>query len=382
MNVVSFLKSNSIDQLKSQFSIKVKEYAEEGLIVLNYTVFSSEIDPIVKECRSLILTIPDYKIVSRSFDRFLNYNEINPGCVNTTNVYGGECYAKEKIDGSLIKFYHFGGKWWVSTRGMAFAEGEINKTTATTTPVTYKQAVYEALTISSDEEFQKFCLTYNLNESYTYILELTGKDNRIITEYNPNKYELWLLGIRRNDANGEYMDVDKSELPNELIKKPKVFSFPTMADCVNQANKLTDLQEGFVICNKTTGQPVYKVKSSKYVCYHNAISDGVLTTRDILKLIVNEDWNEFIGYFPEHSEAINETLELVRRYFRTAEAESDDLRKTMKFDTDFSVFDGKQWKTIAIMAIKKKETNFFEIFMKSFDKNKKLTYLLKAINAQ
>ncbi|KAG4078197.1 hypothetical protein HA402_002249 [Bradysia odoriphaga] len=378
MNVVNFLKANSVDQLKSQFSIKVKQYPEEGLIVLNYTVFSAENDPIVKECRSLILTIPDYKIVSRSFDRFLNYNEVGPG--DPIDVDGGEYYAKEKIDGSLIKFYQFDGTWCVSTRGMAFAEGEINRTTATITPITYKQAVYEALNISHDDEFQKFCQTYNLNESYTYILELTGKDNRVIIEYNPNKYELWLLGIRRNDATGEYMDIEKSDLPNELIKKPKVYSFPSMVDCVNQAKQLTDLQEGFVICNKSTGQPVYKVKSSRYVCYHNAITNGDLTARDILKLIVNEDWKEFIAYFPEHGDAINEQLELVRRYFSTVETEFEELRKTMKFDYDFSVFDGKQWKSIAITAIKKKEANFVEIFMKSYDTNKKLAFLLKALN--
>lgn len=377
MNVVNFLHANSLEQLKSQYSIKVKEYAEERLIVLNYTVFSSETDPIVKECRSLILTIPDYRIVSRSFDRFLNYNEISG---DGADVYGGgECYAKEKIDGSLIKFYEFNGRWWVSTRGMAFAEGEINKTTGTAAPVTYKQAAYEALDISNDDEFQKFCHNYKLNGSYTYILELTGKDNRIITEYNPEKYELWLLGIRRNDATGEYMDLDTSELPNELVKKPKVFSFPSMADCVSQANKLTDLQEGFVICNKISGQPVYKVKSSKYVCYHNTVSNGPLTTRDLLKLIANEDWKEFVAYFPDHSDAVNESFELVRRYFRCAEAESIELRKAMKSDTDFKVFDGKQWKPLAILAIKKNETNFLEIFMKSYDKNKKLAFLLKAI---
>lgn len=97
-----------------------------------------------------------------------------------------KCYAKEKIDGSLIKFYNFNGKWCVSTRGLAFAEGTICNTT------TYKQAVYEALDVNDHEIFQQFCMDCNMNVEYTYILELTGKDNRIVTQYNPNKYELWL----------------------------------------------------------------------------------------------------------------------------------------------------------------------------------------------
>ena len=30
----------------------------------------------------------------------------------------------EKADGSLVGVYHHNGKWHISTRGMAFAEGE------------------------------------------------------------------------------------------------------------------------------------------------------------------------------------------------------------------------------------------------------------------
>lgn len=376
MNVVNFLKLHSVDKLKSDFSIKVKTYSQEGLIVLNYTIFSPDNNPIVKECRSLILTT-DYRIVSRSFDRFLNYNEMS----EMLHIDDGECYAKEKIDGSLIKFYKFNGKWCVSTRGLAFAEGYIQKAT---NPITYKQAVYEALDIShtddDDKEFQQFCQYCNMDENYTYILELTGKDNRVITEYNPNKYELWLLGIRRNDAVGEYLYY--AGLVHDKIVKPKVYYFQSVTECVDQANNLTGLQEGFVICNKITGQPLCKVKSSKYVSFHSAITNGAFSSRDIWKLIANEDWKEFVAYFPEYNDVINKHLETLRQYFITADMEFEKISKTMKFENEFSVFDKKLWKPLAIIAIKNRQTNLFEIFTKTYDWKKKLNFFLKAINVE
>lgn len=73
MNVVNYLKLNSLEKLKSQYSIKVKEHPD-GLVVLDYTPRSPENHPIVKECRGLIIS-SNYEIVSRGFDRFFNYNE-------------------------------------------------------------------------------------------------------------------------------------------------------------------------------------------------------------------------------------------------------------------------------------------------------------------
>lgn len=378
MNVVNFLKSNSLDQLKTQYSIKVKEYPEHGLIVLNYKTHSPQKDPITKECRGLILSA-DYKVVSRAFDRFFNFNEMGKEWCNQ-----GECFAMEKIDGSLIKFYKFDGKWHISTRGTAFGECFIGKTTNT-----YKQATYEALGVIStavdideriDDKFQQFCKDCNMNDRYTYILELTGKNNRIVTEYNPDKYELWLLGIRKNDLVGEYIDTNTLKIHKNILR-PKVYTFKNIFECIERAEKLRNLQEGFVVypSGQTPGQPVCKVKSPRYVRIHSAGTCRVLSNRDTYKLIARDEWTEFIAYFPKHAGKVNEILDFIRKYFFTVQTEFEKLQKSMKSANDFKVFDGKPWKSFAISAIQTNQTNLHDIFMSSDDEKKKLKYLLNVI---
>lgn len=376
MNVVNYLKSNSLDKLKTEHSIKVNEYPEHGLIVLNYANIRPLKDSVSKECRGLILS-SDYKVISRAFDRFFNYNEMFNGWCNE-----GDCYAAEKIDGSLIKIYKFNGKWYISTRGTAFAECTVGRS-----KTTYKQAVYEALSIAGtandtaehiDGKFQQFCHDCNMNDKYTYILELTGKDNCIVTEYNPDKYDLWLLGIRCNDLDGEYIDVNTMEM-HEKIRRPRVYTFKNVAECIDQANQLRELQEGFVIYNRTTGAPVLKIKSPRYVRIHNAVFSKTLSIRDICKMIAGGEWTEFVAYFPMHADQVNEHFEIIRQYFSNAQTEFEELRKTMQSDNDFNVFDKKPWKRLAVTTIKSNQTNLYDRFMNIDNQRNKLKYLLNEV---
>lgn len=369
MNVVNYLKLNSLEKLKSEYSIKVKEYPEDGLVVLNYTAASPEKSPIVKECRGLILS-SDYEIVSRGFDRFYNYNEKLAGKPNMQ----AECYAMEKIDGSLIKLYKFNGKWCISTRGSAFAECPIYGSTTT-----YQQAIFEALDLD-ENGFQEMCANFKFNEKFTYILELTGKLNRILTEYNPNKYELWFISARANDFTGKYADVNTIVL-HENIRRPTIFKFKSMWECVNQAEKLKDLKEGFVVFNQITFEPMYKIKSPTYVRMHNAksIGKGIQFKRSICKMIVANESAEFVAYFPEYADAINECLQTIRQYFDTIQIEFENLTKTMRSSIDFGVFKNKPWESLAIMTLKTKRTKLHDYFMSLDDEPRQIKYIMTEI---
>ena len=76
MKVQKYLKEHGLAKLQEEFSIKVKEYPE-GLLVLNYDQISSpKSNEITVECRALILD-KDFNVVSRSFDRFFNWKELD-----------------------------------------------------------------------------------------------------------------------------------------------------------------------------------------------------------------------------------------------------------------------------------------------------------------
>ena len=73
MEVIKFIKEYGLVGLKEQLGIKITDYEQERLLVLNYCQINSPKNhPVVKECRQLILDY-DLNVVSRSFDRFFKY---------------------------------------------------------------------------------------------------------------------------------------------------------------------------------------------------------------------------------------------------------------------------------------------------------------------
>lgn len=284
MEVVKYLKEHGIAKLVSEFSIKVKEYPE-GLLVLNYDqIESPKAHPIVMECRGLILDT-EFNVVSRSFDRFFNLGE-QPQTQAHIDWSKAVCY--EKVDGSLIKIYNFNDKWHVATRGTAFAESTVNGF-----PVTFKELVLKALNCQNDAEFQEVC-DIDLDPDYTYILELTCTENRVVKVYEG--YKLHYLGAR-NNATGEYGDGlhqnDAYWIGAELINE---YGFANAEACIETAKHLKDLDEGYVLWQD--GKPVCKIKSPAYVAVHHIRGEG-LNPKRISQLVLTGEHEEYLTYFPE-----------------------------------------------------------------------------------
>src|SRR5690606_31211901 len=114
----------------------------------------------------------------------------------TFNPFKSRVYSK--IDGSLIKIYNWKGVWYISTRGTAFAESQVNGW-----DITFKDMVLRALDVSEDG-FQELC-EQHLNKTQTYICEVTGVENRVVTRYEG--YTLWLLAVRDNKT-GYYANIE------------------------------------------------------------------------------------------------------------------------------------------------------------------------------
>lgn len=75
MKVIEYIRVHGLDSLTKEFGIKVKEYEEQGLFVLNYDqIASPKMDAIVQECRGLIID-KNTEVVCRPFDRFFNYGK-------------------------------------------------------------------------------------------------------------------------------------------------------------------------------------------------------------------------------------------------------------------------------------------------------------------
>lgn len=283
MQVLDYIKENGIQKLNEEFSIMVKVY-DEGLYVLNYDQINSpKAHPIVMECRGLIID-HSFNIVSRSLNRFFNLGE-QPDTQVHLDWTKAEC--AEKVDGSLIKIYNWKGIWYCSTRGTAFAESNCNFGDS------FKSLIFKALDCDDEIEFQHLCNLW-LDSDWTYILELTCRENRVVKSYDG--YTLHYLASRHNQS-GEFSDEYEKQAALMIgAREINTFKFSSVDDCINTAKHLPDLEEGYVVYQD--GKPVCKVKSPAYVAVHHIRGEG-LSPKRIMQLVLINEQDEYLNYFPE-----------------------------------------------------------------------------------
>jgi T4 RnlA family RNA ligase len=359
MKVVEYIKTKGLDAL-DEFGIILKKYPE-GLIVLNYNqIESPKTNPMVIECRGLILD-GQFNVVSRSFDRFFNYGEngatFNP---SVATVY-------EKIDGSLIKIYFYKGTWYVSTRGTAFAESKVNGF-----DITFQDMVYKALEVSSHQEFNELCCKW-LSIELTYIFEVTGFENRVVTRYSG--YSLWFLSARNNKT-GEYhsheVQVDVTLFGAVF---PKRFKFDSIEACIDTAKSLPDLQEGYVAYHE--GVPVCKIKSPTYVAVHHIRGEG-LSPKRIAEIVVLNEQDEYLKYFPEDEQYFKPYVEALEFQLKSAQHHYCKY-KNIQDQKEFalSVID-LPYSHLLFQARKTKEDNIQKVF-NSFPAEQRAKFLLTLV---
>lgn len=294
MQVLDYIKENGIQKLNEEFSIMVKLY-DEGLYVLNYDQINSpKAHPIVMECRGLIID-HSFNIVSRSLDRFFNIGE-QPDTQVHLDWTKAEC--AEKVDGSLIKIYNWKGTWYCSTRGTAFAESNCNFGDS------FKSLIFKALDCDDEIEFQHLCNLW-LDSDWTYILELTCRENRVVKSYDG--YTLHYLASRHNQSGEFGDDYEKQAALMIGAREINTFKFSSVDDCINTAKHLPDLEEGYVVYQD--GKPVCKVKSPAYVAVHH-IRSNVSSTRALIKIALLGEKDELCLYFPEYEKDVDMYLEV------------------------------------------------------------------------
>lgn len=302
MEVQKFIKEHGWEELTAQLAIKVEWY-EPGVVVLNYNqIDSPKSHPVVMECRSLILDT-NANVISRAFDRFFNYGEV-PELTKSFDF--SSAFVIEKADGSLIKIYWCGptGRWEISTRSAPFGDSVHGS------GKTFRNCVLNALGFDEDI-FQKFCNQGILDKDNTYIFEYIGPENRHVTRYM--KSELVLTGIRRNKPPyTEWFDeticfeflasVRNAPITTNAFRVPTIYDISTADAAIEAAKQLGNLEEGFVVYHPQSGLRT-KIKSPAYVAVHHLRDNGVLSPKRVAELVVINEVDEYLTYYPEDTEA-------------------------------------------------------------------------------
>lgn len=292
LKTVEYLKTCIYKDLKSEFGIKVKEYDDR--VVLNYSqIDSPKYHPIVKECRALILSKPDHRVLSRAFDRFFNYNE-DP---NRKKFNINKAIVDEKIDGSLMSVYHDGQKWQVASRGTAFAEGEVPEGNGRT----FRDVFIEALNGDPNDVFKK------IDKDLVMIFELVSPETRIVKPYENS--EVYLLEVR-NRVTGLFHGrptVYYWDIPyGTKWKYPRTYEFKTWDDCLKASKELPAMDEGYVAIDDKWR---IKVKNPSYLAIAHLKNNGVMSEKRIILLVLENDHEEYLGYFPEDQKNFDPYIE-------------------------------------------------------------------------
>lgn len=258
------------------------------LVMLKYNQIDSDFNnEIVRECRGLIFDEDTLEPVSIPFFKFGNYGESYCPTIDWKSAK-----ILEKLDGSLIKVVRLStNDYLISTNGTINAYNSPLQNDLVCPYETYGQLFDSIITKKQLNA---------LEQNKTYMFELTSPYNRVVVPYTESR--LSLIGIRDNISLKEEYIYDSCL--KDLFPLPKKYEFKSLEDCITAAKELPYDDEGYVVLDNNFNR--VKVKSLAYVNAHHLKSNDCLTVKRVLSIILENEVDEYLIYFPEHKNIFDE----------------------------------------------------------------------------
>lgn len=292
LEIVKFCKSHeNWEELLKEAPYYINVKREGSLVLLRYDIVKgSDFSlPLVRECRGIILDSSNWSVVTMSFEKFGNYGESYVPEIDWDSVR-----VEDKIDGSLIRLYHYNDSWHISTQGVFDAnECEVYS------PHVLDDSIKTSFGQLFWEGFNKTGVSLNsLNKDYTYTFELVSPHNRLVVCYEET--EIWHIGTR-NIKTLEELDVDIG------IQKPERFPITTLQGCLEAVEKYHGEKEGYVVVDKNWNR--VKIKSPFYVLAHHSANNHIGINK-LVDIYLSGDIEEFLTYFPQYRKTFNRLAEI------------------------------------------------------------------------
>jgi len=296
LNVQEYLRTpgNTLETLHNELGIEIAEHPIDPLVILNYSqIDSPKTNPIVMECRALVLEKDTWNIVAKAFNRFFNWGEVTE-LMDEFDWNGFVATVKE--DGSLILVYNYGGKWRINTRG-SFAQSLMNDT-----DITWEQHVKNVW------DKQNIGWMVDLPTDLTFVFELCTQENKVVRFYKEPKLALLsIFAVSPDDAfelsNGAMMDISDTH----RMKRTEQLNFTAMYQIEDYLKYLEDndpTNEGVVIRDQYNHR--WKLKNKKYLTLHKMWTNGNITPKTLMPWVLSGDADELLTYFPEVKSLYNE----------------------------------------------------------------------------
>lgn len=288
------------------FYLKIKE--DDKYVMFCYDQINSDFNnSLVREARGIIFCVDKWENpVCWAFNKFGNYGESYVPEINWSTAF-----VTEKIDGSLIKVW-WDEVWKVSTNGTIDAfKAELGGVGMPNFGEYFIHALaqyYDKVETTFDS-FHEF--TAALDPDLTYMFELVGPYNRVVVPYE--EPALYFLGAR-NKISGQEYNCATEVLGLSNIPRPKQWPLTSIDECIRITETFTWDKEGFVVVD-ARGNRV-KIKSPAYVLAHFARNNNVITRKHLIRVILQNEAEEFLCYASEYTEELQYTQKLMNAYYR------------------------------------------------------------------
>ena len=293
---------------------------KEPFVLLKYNQLSSDMrEEICQDCRGIILkkTADGFKVASMRFKKFFNYGEDKAAKLDLSEPV----LVSQKIDGSLIGvWYDEDTGWHVSTSGNVDAsDSELQFQTD-------KLHTYYDLFM---EAFNKYNLSFDMfDKRYTTYYELVSPYNRVVVPYKETK--LYWLGARDNQTLKEY---NFKDMPKHLTDVPKYYECSSIEEIKAKVDNISTEDEhfeGFVI-EDCRGERI-ELKSPSYMNLFFIKGDGIFSEKKILKIILEEEDDDILAYFPEYKPDFDRIRRLLSIYITDIKKALKEAENKLKLD--------------------------------------------------
>lgn len=335
--------AETLASLESKYAVTAKRHGKyPNLVQLKYDQIASPMgDPVVQECRGLILDEADnWRVVAYPFTKFFNLGEPNAHEVDWSTAR-----VNEKLDGSLAIVYFYDGAWHMATSGTPDASGPVGDWGMTFKDLFWD--TFKAMGYSTDL----------LVEWNTYMFELMTPENRVVVPHKDRR--LVLIGCR-DLISGEELDIHHKQYTIfSGFQVVKTFNHKTPEAVLASFETIDGLhQEGYVVVDANFRR--VKVKHPKYVLYHQTL--GSLSKKKLLDIVRRGETPEFLTYFPEWSEEA-QRLEAGLKKLVQDSMEAYRPIQDIPVQKDFALAATKTPYSSAMFAVRsKKALNFAEYY--------------------
>jgi len=277
---------------------------EKGNFVLfMYNQIESDFNiPLVQECRGIVLEKDTWKVLCFPFTKFWNAGESKAAVLDW-----GSARVQEKIDGSMIKLWWYEPEWRVSTMSMIDAK---DCTLQNDLDVRYN-TFYDLFMEGANKRALDF---EALNKDYTHMFELVGPYNRVVVPYKD--IAITHTGTRDNRTLEE-LDIDLG------VPKPKSYGFKAPEDVLAMAAALPFSEEGYVVVDANWNR--IKIKGPAYVAVHHLKNNGDINKKRALALVMLNEQEEFLSYFPEYKTYFDVITDAFNTYLGKVKADIDSI---------------------------------------------------------